>query len=362
MDRRPLDENVLEKQTRFATYKDYFESAARFLSADRFSRVRKAVADIVGKNENSIKISRIDIFLVKHGAFYHPSRVRVQTHQGVFSFVLNIAVSENGKQIIEREYQALLHLNEALPIKGVPQVFAMGRAAGESGRDFCMFLGQWFDGFHEFHPTTDPKNDLKSEKQRIMVWDGNKTPLYLSEQQEAALYQNCAMILAAYYNPVTFQQIFPWHHGAGDFIVRPEKNSVSVKLITVRGYEAAMAGKSTPTEKDIIEALMIFLIQVSFKMRLDRFDGVGDIAWAKDALVKPAMDGFFQGLDIAATATGFPQGFSDHFRSLLSGVEPDHWLDLARHIVTPLITSNPDEIRVIQKYLKAHVHTLSSLL
>jgi hypothetical protein len=42
-----------------------------------------------------------------------------------------------------------------------------------------MFLGDWFDGFHEFHLTRRPGNN----KPAIVVWDGAGRPCLLSEKQ-----------------------------------------------------------------------------------------------------------------------------------------------------------------------------------
>jgi hypothetical protein len=43
-------------------------------------------------------------------------------------------------------------------------------------------------------------------------------------------------LLTAYYNIDTGEQIFPWHHAAGDFVVTPLAEGFPVKLIAVRGY------------------------------------------------------------------------------------------------------------------------------
>ena len=83
-----------------------------------------------------------------------------------------------------------------------------------------MFLGDWFDGFHEFHLT----QQADSDELAMVVWDGATARCLLSEKQAMDLYRKTAMILTACYDPITLCQIFPWHHAAGDFVVRVERD------------------------------------------------------------------------------------------------------------------------------------------
>jgi hypothetical protein len=83
-------------------------------------------------------------------------------------------------------------------------------------------------------------------------------------------------------------QIFPWHHAAGDFVIRVDGEKTSVKMITVRDY-VPMAGIETEpdSEQAILDALVIFFIHLSVRMRLDRLDGVNEVVWAPDACLVP---------------------------------------------------------------------------
>ena len=62
-----------------------------------------------------------------------------------------------------------------------------------------MFLGDWFDGFHEFHLTR--RSD--SGGPVIRVWDGADCPCLLSKKQAADVYRTASMILTACYDPIT---------------------------------------------------------------------------------------------------------------------------------------------------------------
>jgi hypothetical protein len=79
-----------------------------------------------------------------------------------------------------------------------------------------MFMGDWLDGFHEFHLTRRTDND----KLAMVIWDGAEDRCLLSTKQERTMYRKAAMILTACYDPVSSCQIFPWHHAAGDFVIR----------------------------------------------------------------------------------------------------------------------------------------------
>ena len=208
---------------------------------------------------------RLSIFLEKHGAFYHPARLQVAVKDQTLSFVVNVAASTHGRKAISREVKALERLNDQRPFGWFPQVYSF------ASDELPMFLGDWFDGFHEFHLTRRPDSDEPA----IVVWDGTATPCLLSEKQAADLYRNAAMILTACYDPITSCQIFPWHHAAGDFVVRVEGEGVTVRLITVRDYVPMSGFAAEPdNERSLLDALVVFFIHLSVRMRLDRLDGV----------------------------------------------------------------------------------------
>ena len=64
------------------------------------------------------EIDSIAVTLEKHGAFYHPASVKVTTPYCRHPFVVNVAVSDEGRRIIDREFQLLDRLD---PSKSGPQ-------------------------------------------------------------------------------------------------------------------------------------------------------------------------------------------------------------------------------------------------
>ena len=218
-----------------------------------------------------------------------------------------------------------------------------------------MYLGDWFDGFHEFHLTR--RSD--SNELAIVVWDGAAGRCLLSKRQAATLYRNAAMILTACYDPITSSQIFPWHHAAGDFVVRVEEEGASVKLITVRDYRPMTGTTGKPdNEREILDALVIFFIHLSIRMRLDRLDGVKEVVWAPDGCLEPMMDGFFQGLDLTARLNGFPEEFPVAFRHYISRHTASDLLATGRQITETVFDQRSEERRVIVGNLTSHIQMI----
>ncbi len=116
-----------------------------------------------------------------------------------------------------------------------------------------MFLADWFEGFYEFHHSIDPVDNSR----KLILWDGSPRPQLSLPGQTRQLYAQISKILTLYYNPETYEQIFPWHHGAGDFVVKVTDEGMDVRLVTVRQYGAM----TDPSEMSIEEALLIFFLE-----------------------------------------------------------------------------------------------------
>jgi len=357
---RPLPDNRLpgtkkpdRVETDAITYGQYFSAISRFCAAGGWDRIITAASRQLEQPVVRQDLGRLSIFLEKHGAFYHPARLQVKVKDQALSFVVNVAASFHGRNALSREVKALERLNDQRPFGWFPKVYSFA-----SDR-LPMFLGDWFDGFHEFHLTQQPDSDEPA----LVVWDGAATRSVLSEKQAAALYRNAAMILTTCYDPLTSCQIFPWHHAAGDFVVRAEGDGVSVRLITVRDYATPSGIAAEPDdERAILDALVNFFIHLSIRMRLDRFDGVKDVAWASDHCIVPMLDGFFQGLDLTARMSGFPETFPDTFRHYFNHHKGTDLLTMARRIAGTVFDQRTEERRLIDRHLARHINELHQLL
>ncbi len=268
---------------------EYFEAVSRFLTENDCKDLMAALGREKAGVTEAADLSMIHIHMEKHGQFYHPARIAVEARGKVQFFVVNVAVSRIGRQMLAGEFQCLKHLWETFPAGYVPRVYATGQVEMPASGTISMFLGEWFDGFHEFHITAGPPG-----KQAMAVWDP-AGPYHLTAQQITSLYQQAAFILTYYYNPATGEQIYPWHHAAGDFVLKNVGGKPVLRLITVRQY-AAMLELEPDDSAGLWNGLLIFFLNLSLRMRLDRLDGVGDLVWAADSALTGTVRGFLEGL------------------------------------------------------------------
>ncbi len=275
------------------TYGDYFKTVRLFLENREFSVVTSAIFETTQQPCMAQDLNTIDIFLVKHGQFYHPSRVEVLLMGQVFTFVVNAALSFSGKSCIKREFDLLNRLSLTSSGAYLPRVYGYGEVILPERREVKLFLGQWFDNFHEFHISVDPMD----QQYKIRVWHSCTAPGFLTHGETLEMYRQIAMILTNYYDVESFEQVFPWHHAAGDFIVSSSDDSLRIRLITVRQYGALL---ETPDkdENTILEAMLFFLVNLSIRTRLDRLDGVGEVVWAGLSAVEGTILGFMDGLAV----------------------------------------------------------------
>jgi hypothetical protein len=333
---------------------DYFTAARNFLEQDGSKIITRAVSQQIHREVTSREIEEINIFLEKHGEFYHPARIEAMLHGTAIPFVLNVAISNSGKNCIQREYGLLKQLNEDFPFSFLPKVFGQGCVC-VTGDEIKMFLGEWFQGYNEFHISFDPAE----KKHKILVWDHEHGNYFLTDDQATNLYRHAARILTCYYNVNTFEHIFSWHHAAGDFILKCQNNRIDLKLITVRQYRPLFENNTggedeVPDAELILEALLVFFLNLAIRMRLDRLDGVGKIVWSDDSALKGTLKGFFEGLTLKPQITPFARPLVSCFRHHLLSCNRTELFDLNRSIVQAYHSQAP-EVPVIKQHLTQHV-------
>jgi hypothetical protein len=329
-------------------YGEYFTAAQTFLEEYNYKVLQEALSR---KKQKTLLIEQAtakNIYLEKHGEFYHPSRVELVFQGEVIQLVLNVAISESGRKIIEQEYSNLKRLYQESQVPYTPAVY--GKGVVKTANDpLPMFLGQWFEGFHEFH-----LSEASLKKREIVVWDTVPGNSHLSDNQARALYHKAAFILTSYYHPITFEHIFPWHHAAGDFVVSLKDNQVDLRLITVRGYVSLDTGNTDPDLQSILEAMLVFFLNLSIRMRIDRLDGVKEIAWADDFSVLETLNGFFKGLERMPLEKTREIPLAEYFEYYLLSLDEKDLLDIAEDIVDNYHPHAPER-SVIQKNLEIHI-------
>lgn len=302
------------------SYGDYFKGVADFLSNDNYAPLIQAVYLSSRKSITPQDIDFVRIFLVKHGQFYHPSKIELTCSNITYRFVLNVAVTAAGKTLLDNEFRNLNKLFKEVPLDFLPRVFAGGQGIAGSSCFLKMFIGEWLDDFHEFHFSRSGPD----KKERIVLWNFAAENTVLSMEQTRAVFYQAAMILTTYYNPLSHEQIFPWHHAAGDFVVRMQNSKVEVKLITVRGYEALFNAQNydenhSAKELLILEGVLLFFLNFSIRMRFDRIDGVKDLIWMGQEALNDVVSGFFAGLSLSCLGhevdPKLPSFFKEYFLS-----------------------------------------------
>ena len=301
----------------------------------------------------------VHIFLAKHGAFYHPARVAAEISGRRVEFVLNVALSEAGRELIHREFKTLQRLRQEFCPAWIPAVFACGEAACGGGIPVAMFLGEWLTGFHEFHLT----RRAGSGETVVVLWDSDGGNRYLSREEAGRIYAGAARILTHYFNLLTGECIHAWHHAAGDFVVNPAAGEPAVRLITVRDYRSMRRRRTAeaPAVEELLESLLLFFLNLSIRMRLDRWDGVGEVAWSDPVAVEGSLNGFLEALAAKPDPPGAPLPIELLFRHYLLSLSPGYLLEVCRGLLALFHPAAPD-LPVASARLEEHVALLTDAL
>ena len=219
-----------------------------------------------------------------------------------------------------------------------------------------MFVAEWFSNFHEFHL----HRDIVRGSNRILLWDPGRASVYLSENQCQEIYRQAARILTVCYDYNNFKQIFPWHHAAGDFVLKEDQGKVDVRLITIRGYSAVVDFFSRRKAAKLL-GLILFFLHLTIRMRIDRLDGVGQVVWAEDHCLQGTIAGFFAGLEEGERGSwrNIPQ--AKEIRELFCRFSRDEWLQF---LVTMLSNYkfSQEELSLLSHHGDTHMDLLIDLL
>jgi hypothetical protein len=339
------------------SYGPYFRAIRDVISMDTYGPLVDATARQLEEDISLTDIDEILIYAEKHGSDYHPARIEVTVHNACAAFVMNVAVTARGKDRLCREFDVLQHLNSKYSYRFLPQTYFWGEALYGSGpgeNNMLMFLADWFKGYYEFHLSIDENHGF----QKLVVWDAVKGHQVLSPLQARQVYRQAAKMMTLYYDIETFEQIYPWHHAAGDFVVKTQDKSLDVRLVTARQY-APMLERCEGVS--VHEALLFFLLNLSVRMRLDRLDGVGIVAWADDDCVEATVGGFIEGLWTRERPGVIDGNFVDGFLRFCRSLAKDNLFDGCHALIDACDRSAPD-IPVIRGRLEGHVRKLHAAL
>ena len=332
---------------------DYFSAVSEFLSSDNFQIVIQAVGAGFEKTIQPQDLDKIHVILIKHGEFYHPAKIEVEIiSKDQFDFVLNVAVSENGKILIAEEYTNLNSFDLLFPYSFLPKTYFMGGIPITENDELPMFLAEWCRGHHEFHWTKIPDRDELG----IVVWDDENGNYFLNQNQTVTLFGQIAMILTSYYNFSSSYHISMWHHAAGDFIVCKENDNISVKLISVRKY-VPLIDMDKPDLWTVLETLFVYFVSLSIRMRLDRIDGVGETVWGNELAVMGAVEGFLLGLQHQVANESIEPELYDGIVMYLKTFSHNNILEWCTTIARQIYQNSPD-LDLILSHMDSHSEQL----
>ncbi|MEJ2640380.1 MAG: hypothetical protein P8010_12470 [Desulfosarcinaceae bacterium] len=337
----------------------YFGAVQRALGADGCAPLYQALTEMAGAPFEDMCIDSVDVQLLKHGQFYHPSRIVVRAARDSSSLAFNLAFSSDGMELMPREISALKSLSEQEGDLAIPRVLAQGECILETApgaeRQGAWFLSPWCDGFHEFHLTHHTEEHLA-----VMVWDDATAPSLLKTDQVACLLEGAARILTTAVNPHSLAHIFPWHHAAGDFVVHLDVSGHPCpRLITVRDYQPLIspADDADAVLDHLLYAQILLVVQAALRLRVDRLDGVGEIALYPLSMVAPICRGLLEGLARMRRRWHLPPELDSFLMDYLRALSPGQLLELNQTIQGGFAPGSPERA-VISTDLETHVQAL----
>lgn len=331
-------------------YRLYFHSIKDFLSKDEFRPFLSTISKEIGRVVQFKEISEIIIRAEKHGVLYHPASIEIILGESRLKFGLNVAVSDAGRYWLKEEFGVFHKLHSKFDLPYLPRVHGYGELDAMS-----FLLEEWFEGYHEFHISRG-----EDGTQRLKLWDFDKGYKYLTSEQSFEIYKKASQILTIYYDLEDFSQILAWHHAAGDFVVKLEDQKINVRLTTARQYEPFMGFADSNVLNPIL-ALCYFLLNLTIKMRLDKIDGLGEVAWADDTCIESALMGFFEAMQTKGNLKiCLNLKEAEDFLRLLQSFSPAE----LKTLISPLIDQyrNTRDFSIIMLNLDKHIEKIYATL
>lgn len=335
----------------------YFQAIEKFLTENLDKLIETAT---VLRGPHFSAIDAIKILAEKHGSDYHPARVLIQHGGEVIPLAVNVSVTERGHERIVSECSALAYLAETFSTRFIPQFFFYGHQSLCSeealNSPVRMFVAEWFEGFHEFHLGANREGATV----QAFLWDPQIRDTLLSRKELSEVYRQAAYILTYYYDAFSYSEIFPWHHAAGDFVVSRQADHIEVRLITVRQYAPRMVLRDNSQDCQLT-ALLMFLLNLTLRMRLDRDCGLGKIIWGPEQAVKDTILGFAQALRDQVDEGRMEPPFLQKLTGFLNSIPPD---ELTRSFLALIDSYNPmaPDVPVIKTNMEQHILSVFKVL
>ena len=353
--RLPLPQGP-DREAPLLHYGPYLKSLSVFFEENRSARLFQALRSLSGNEVSAPEILGAALVSEKHGALYQVARLVVNLGHDTCCLAVNAASTEQQKAFLEAELELLGDLHARFHHPYLPRPILKGNVRYESPSGepqvLDLLVTEWFEGFSEFHLSRHPGI---LQNLGISVWEIDGSKPFLSPREEEDLYREATAILTAYFDTRSFGQIYPWHHAAGDFVVCRQTDPVSVRLITARGYRSL--GDFPASDGSLVIAALHFLINLSLRMRLDRLDGTGDLAWAGRHCLKGILEGFAHSWTLKRRDDpSLPS--ADHLFDLLAQFSRNDWISFGQLVLEDGMVER-DEMEFLACRLACHLDELS---
>jgi hypothetical protein len=342
----------------FLSLGDYFEAIRKMLRQDGCHALVNALSAVFSRQVKPADISQVVIRSEKHGAFYHIASIAVTVPAGTAILAVTTALSAQAKSCLAHEYHIIRDLAARVTPEFLPQLYSKNHLEYQSGtgkEEFLMVLGEWLDGYHEWHLS----QDKKTAGPVILLWDNRNGYDFLSKPESVELIKQISGILTCYFDRLSFCQVYPWHHGAGDFVVCRKNSTIDVKLITVRN-NSPLIDLPAEEESSQLVAVINFLMNLTVRIRLDKLDGIGAPAWMDDFAVEPCIKGFFGALGQTATRTS--DIGSAELLEILQAFDPQEYLAMYQPLLEIYSQEDDADFALILEKLPGHVNRLHQVI
>ena len=358
MMQRPFILRPLERHP-FLTLGDFLHAIRDFVWQNDGKRLCGIIGRLKGQGISCERIDQLIIRYEKYGTLYQIASVEAAAENLRVKLAVTAALTPEARETLDRECKLLDRLIDRWPFSFIPRIYIkdmVDAKKSDKAETFVMALSDWFDGYHEWHFSGD-----KNTAPTIDLWDMGKGFRTAPTDVIKEIIRQAAMILTLYYDPASYSQIYPWHHGAGDFVVKVDENDVDVRLISVRGYDPLvfLLGNKEP---GALEALIFFFLDMTVKMRLDKLEGMGEPLWAGDFVLPAVMEGFTEGIRRKEQEGELPDGMREELIHHLQKMTPEALRARLFHQIGIYSETDPTDFKCIKKHLNAHADALHRVL
>ena len=107
----------------------------------------------------------------------------------------------------------------------------------------------------------------------------------------------------------------------------------------------------------MLQALLVFFLNLSIHMRLDRLDGIGEMVWSDPLAVEATLIGFLEALSMKPDVPALPDSPLACFIAYLASCSRADLRDLCELIVKRFNPRMP-ELDLVEKNIHAHIENL----